>query len=47
MLTWCLPHAVQWNGKANNGRYTASGVHIYRIEVGSKFVKSRKMVVVK
>ncbi len=40
-------YMVQWNGKANNGRYTASGVYLYRIEVGKTFVKTKKMVVVK
>jgi len=40
-------YRIQWNGKANNGRYVASGVYFYRIEVGDRFMKTRKMVVVK
>jgi hypothetical protein len=40
-------YAVLWNGKANNGRLVASGVYLYRVEVSNKFVKTKKMVVVK
>ncbi|MBL8027409.1 MAG: DNRLRE domain-containing protein, partial [Fibrobacteres bacterium] len=40
-------YTVFWNGKANNGRLIASGVYFYRIDVAGRFVKIRKMVVVK
>jgi hypothetical protein len=40
-------YRIVWNGKANNGRYVASGLYLYRIEIGNKYVKTRKMIVVK
>ena len=40
-------YKVAWNGKANNGRYVASGVYVYRINIGDKYLKTRKMVIVK
>jgi flagellar hook assembly protein FlgD len=40
-------YQVRWDGKANNGRYIASGMYIYRIQVGDKWMRSRKMVIVK
>ncbi|OGJ89700.1 MAG: hypothetical protein A2268_06875 [Candidatus Raymondbacteria bacterium RifOxyA12_full_50_37] len=38
---------IEWNGKANNGRCVASGMYIYRVNIGDDCVKTRKMIVVK
>ncbi len=40
-------YSVVWNCKANNGRYVASGVYVYRISIGDEYLKMRKMIVVK
>ncbi len=36
-----------WDGRENSGRVAASGMYVYKIEIGGEYVKSRKMVVVK
>jgi hypothetical protein len=40
-------YTVNWNGKTNSHRYAASGLYLYRIQVGDKWMKARKMVIVK
>ena len=37
----------RWMGKGNTGRLVSSGVYVYRVDIGGRFVKSRKMVIVK
>ncbi len=39
-------HRVEWNGRSNDGSPVASGVYVYRIQVGET-VESRKMLLVK
>jgi hypothetical protein len=39
-------YSVQWDGRNDNGRETASGVYFYRLRAG-EFVETRKMVLVK
>jgi hypothetical protein len=39
-------HAVNWNGRDNNGQSVPSGVYIYRIKAGS-FIADNKMLLVK
>jgi len=39
-------YKIEWDGKDNNGRYTASGVYFYRIQAG-EFSQTRKMVILK
>jgi hypothetical protein len=38
---------VRWNGAAENGRLTATGIYFYRISVGGNFTKTLKMVMIK
>jgi flagellar hook assembly protein FlgD len=39
-------HAIQWNGRNENGNAIASGVYFYRIQA-EDFVKTSKMLFVK
>lgn len=39
-------HEVRWNGQNGSGRYTASGIYLYRIEA-EEFSKARKMLLLK
>ncbi len=39
-------HKVVWDGRDNSGRTVASGVYLYRLEVGRQ-VKTRKLVLLK
>ncbi len=39
-------HRTEWNGLSNDGRSVASGVYVYRIQVGES-VESKKMLLVK
>ena len=39
-------HAVNWDGRDNNGQSVPSGVYIYRIKAGS-FIADNKMLLVK
>ncbi len=39
-------HAVNWNGRDNNGQSVPSGVYIYRIKAG-RFIADNKMLLVK
>ncbi|MBT5873570.1 MAG: T9SS type A sorting domain-containing protein [Candidatus Latescibacteria bacterium] len=39
-------HEINWNGQNRSGRYTASGIYMYRIEAGA-FSKARKMLLLK
>jgi hypothetical protein len=39
-------HAVQWDGRDDNGQSLSSGIYIYRLEFGSK-VQTRKMLMMK
>ncbi|MFH0920855.1 MAG: putative Ig domain-containing protein [Fibrobacterota bacterium] len=38
---------IQWNGREANSHAAASGMYVYRIDIGGKFVQSKKMVLVK
>ena len=40
-------YSLDWNGREANGRLAASGVYIYRVDIGGKFVQSKKMTLVK
>jgi flagellar hook assembly protein FlgD len=39
-------YTVEWDGRTNNGEFTASGVYIYSIRSGS-YVESKKMILLK
>ena len=39
-------HQIVWNGTTMNGKYVASGVYLYRLQVGGK-VLTRSMVLVR
>jgi photosystem II stability/assembly factor-like uncharacterized protein len=38
--------SITWDGKNNHGQQVASGIYVYRVQMGN-FVKSRKMMLVK
>jgi hypothetical protein len=40
-------YRVIWDGRADNGRAVASALYVCRIEIDKKFVKTRKMIMVK
>jgi hypothetical protein len=40
-------YAAVWDGKNDQGRATASGMYVYRIDIGGRFVKTMKMVLLK
>jgi LysM repeat protein len=42
-----MRYAVSWDGKNNQGMIAASGMYLYRIDIGGRYVKSRKMVLLK
>jgi hypothetical protein len=43
----CGYYSAVWNSRSDNGRMVASGLYFYRLQVGEKFVKTMKMVVLK
>ncbi|UCD17711.1 MAG: T9SS type A sorting domain-containing protein [Candidatus Zixiibacteriota bacterium] len=39
-------HTVEWNGKAHDGRQVATGIYLYKLEVGD-YYQTRKMLLLK
>jgi hypothetical protein len=40
-------YSIQWNGQDRFGQHVSSGVYLYRIEAGDKFIKTKKMMFLK
>ena len=40
-------YAVRWDGRNDNGRELASGVYLYRLQVGQQQVETRKLMLMK
>ncbi|MCD4818451.1 MAG: T9SS type A sorting domain-containing protein [Candidatus Cloacimonetes bacterium] len=41
------PSSIHWNGKNDIGKSVSSGVYFYQLKVGTKFIQTRKMILMK
>jgi len=40
-------YTIQWNGKDSFGRPAATGVYIFQMKAGDKFIMSKRMLLLK